>query len=781
MADFCTPFQLLKLRATLETLFTVICVKQEFLYPDVPGERNSAMNWKAPLVLGALAVVLSGCGSSTSAPPPPPAIVVAFSPAAPATVAIGMAAQITATVSNDSAAKGVNWSCTPVNSCGSFNPTATASGVATAYVAPPTVPAGAQVAIIATAVSDATKNATANVHISGIAVNFTTPPPSVIAQGTTANPVATVANDAALAGVNWSCTPTGACGSFNPSTTQSGASTTYTPPSKGTPNIIITATSVTDPKASAGGAVIVPGIASLGSLKGQYAFLIHANVGNQTTRGYTTFIGSVTLDGAGNVTGGMEDIVSPIYYDQGDPICPTLTAGPCSAPTPTSFYKVDANGHGILQIRTLNQETLDFSFVVTSPSHAEIIETAGDPGSGTLDLQTTKTGVAGGFDVSQISGNYALILDGVNAAPSPTHRLSLGGVFQADGTGNISNSTLDVNDNGVFSTTGPGLGGKISIVPDANGRGQLQFNNGKSLRFYIVSNKVLRLFEDDNIDYMGGSAYAQGAGTPPQAGTFVYQHSGWNSSGTVRTVAAGQFTANAAGAITSGVSDSNAGGAPTIPSIGKAVSGSYKPTASPATLTMTDASGGPATFNVYPVDPTLNILDPNNSSNGGGALLLHTDANIVGSGVLLPQNLAASSNILGINALNLENAIAASSPREAALVGVVTSDGISTFANGLSDYDWDDANSPLFTVMLGAPFTGVYAADASNAGHFTGTFNIPTPPVNPPALTTTYPFILPSTNILNVSFYQASGAHAFVIQTDSTANVSGVLLQQQLP
>jgi hypothetical protein len=742
------------------------------------------MNRKSLFVLGAFAVVLSGCGSSPSGPPPPPpAIVVAFSPAAPTSVAMGMSAQITATVSNDSATKGVNWSCTPANSCGSFNPTSTASGVATSYSAPTTVPAGASVAVIATAVSDATKNANASVYISGITVNFSTAPPTVIAQGTTANPVATVANDVALAGVNWSCTPSGACGSFNPPTTQSGASTTYTPPSKGT-NVVITATSVTDPKASAGGTAIVPGIASLGMLKGQYAFLIHANVGNQTTRGYTTFVGSVTLDGAGNVTGGMEDIVSPIYYDQGDPICATLTAAQCPAPAPkpnASFYTVDANGHGTLRIKTLNGETLDFSFVATSSSHAEIIETAGDPGIGTLDLQTTKTGVAGGFNISQISGSYALTLDGVNAALNPTHRLSMGGTFQADGTGNVANGILDVNDNGVFTSTGAGLGGKVSVLPDANGRGQLQFNNGKSLRFYIVSNKVLRLFEDDNVDYMGGSAYAQSAVMPPQSGRFVYQHSGWNSSGTVRTVAAGQFAADATGMITAGISDSNAGGAPTIPGTGKAVSGSYKPGASPATLTLTDASGGPATFSVYPVDPALNILDPNNSSNGGGALLLHTDANIVGSGVLLPQNLPAASNILGSNALNVENAIATTTPREAVLVGVVTSDGISSFGNGVSDYDWDDANTPFLTVILGAPFTGAYAADASKAGHFTGTFNIPTPAANPPALPTTYPFILPSTNIFSVSFYQASGSQALVIQTDTTANVSGRLMQQQLP
>ncbi|HUC52823.1 MAG TPA: hypothetical protein VMR90_02175 [Candidatus Cybelea sp.] len=629
--------------------------------------------------------------------------------------------------------------------------------------------------------SDATKNVSANVYISGITVQFATPPPAVLAPGTTANPVATVANDSALAGVNWSCTPTGVCGSFNPQSTTNGVSTTYTAPSKGT-NVVITATSVTDPKASVSAALTVSGTASLGMLKGQYAFLIRANVGNQTTRGVTTFLGSVSLDGMGNVTGGIEDLVSPLYYDQGDPICPTQTAGPCSAPAPppnASFYTVDANGHGTLRMMTQHGETLDISFIATSPSHAEVIETAGDPGYGTLDLQTTKTGQPGGFDVSQISGNYAFTLDGVNGLPSPTHKLSVGGVFQADGKGNITNATLDVNDNGAFTTT-VGGGGTISIAPDTNGRGQLIFS-GKSFGFYVINNKVLRLFEDDGFDYLGGSAYAQSAAIPPPSGTFVYQHSGWNSSGTVRTVAAGQFTADTTGAIKGGISDSNASGVPTIPSVGKPVSGSYQPDLAPATLTLTDATGGPATLNVYPVDPTLNILDPNNASGGGGALLLHTDANLVGSGILLPQNLSAPSNLLGLNALNLENAIVAPSPREVVLAGVFTSDGVSSFTNGLADYDWDDATTPTSTVILQTPFTGSYAADSANNGHFTGTFNIPTPAANPPALTTTYPFILPSTNIFSVSIYQASGSQAFIVQTDATANVSGFLIQQQLP
>src|SRR5208283_4001330 len=59
-------------------------------------------------------------------------------------------------VVNDSANGGVKWNCTPAASCGttSFNPDETASGVASAFTAPTAVPAGNQVTITATSVTD---------------------------------------------------------------------------------------------------------------------------------------------------------------------------------------------------------------------------------------------------------------------------------------------------------------------------------------------------------------------------------------------------------------------------------------------------------------------------------------------------------------------------------------------------------------------------------------------------------------------------------------------------
>jgi hypothetical protein len=582
---------------------------------------------------------------------------------------------------------------------------------------------------------------------------------------------ATVSNDSANAGVTWSCTPASVCGSFNPASAASAAPTTYTAPASAPAGgrATIIATSVKDGTKSAGALVIIPGTASKASLKGQYAFFITAPTGNRKVPsgnwGTTSFLGSVTLDGNGNVTGGVEDLISPGFFDIADPILATNS-------NPMSFYTVDPSGHGTMQFKTFNNETLDFSFVLISSSHALIIEADGNPGSGTMDLQHP---TATGFAASQITGGYSFTMTGTDPS-NPAIKLSFGGVFTADGISGLSNGTLDVDNAGVVSTVS--FSGSF-IAPDSNGRGTMHLNAGRSFTYYIISSKALRIFEGDNIDLMGGSAYAQGATVPPLSGKSVYQHSGWSPavSPAGRTVAAGQFTANASGGVTAGVSDSNTGGSPTTPSTGKPATGSYVLSGTQnGTLTLTEAAGS-STFNIYMVDPTVNILDPNNSSGGGGALLLHTDASINGTGVLIPQAISANPSFVANHALNLTNSVTIStSTNELDLVGVVSSDDSAKFLNGLADYDQNDSGNPAIVRVPGASVTGTFTADSTNPGHFTGSFTVPTP--NTPGV---YPFISASATTFNVSFYQASGSQAFVIQTDSTANVSGYLLQQQLP
>jgi hypothetical protein len=596
-----------------------------------------------------------------------------------------------------------------------------------------------------------------------IIVTLTTAPPTSLPGGGTASVAATVTNDTAGGGVTWSCTPSAACGSFVPTSTASGATTTYTAPAVAPTGgqVSIIATSVTDGTKNASASVKITGTATNASLNGHYVLLVTAATGNQGT---SSCAASVIADGNGNITGGVEELISPSFSDQLDGVLNT------------SSYSIDPSGHGTMIINTVNLESLKFSFVLISPTHALIIEIDGDPGSGTMDMQQPASG--GSFTAAQVTGNYSFAMDGVDHT-GPGNNMSMAGTFAADGTSALTSGTLDINNGGTFSTSS--FVGSFT-APDSNGRGTMHASPttgaGRLFIYYIISPKVLRLLEGDNISLVGGSAYTQGAALSTNAaltGKFVYQHHGWSTPG--RTVAVGQLSADGAGKVTTGLSDSNSGGSPTTVIKGTTVTGTYMISGSasgPAgTLNLTDAAGTSA-FNLYLVDPTLNILDPSNASGGGGALLLHTDASIIGTGMFIPQLVSGTPSFSNNHGLNLINSITSpTQPNEIHLVGRLASDGTANFT-GAADYGQNGAFFP--NIVLGNTLAGTFAADGANPGHFTGAFTLGTAPT-----IALFPFIPPAVSTFAVSYYQASSSQALVIQTDTSADSWGFLLQQQLP
>jgi len=94
-------------------------------------------------------------------------------------------------------------------------------------------------------------------------------------------------------------------------------------------------------------------------------------------------------------------------------------------------------------------------------------------------------------------------------------------------------------------------------------------------------------------------------------------------------------------------------------------------------------------------------------------------------------------------------------------------------ANGLADYDQN--NTPL---VVGAALAAAFLRDATNLGHFTGSFSI-----NAPSGASSYPLIPGAgrNTSFNVSYYQANASQAFLIETDSQADIDGALVLQRLP
>jgi len=182
-------------------------------------------------VQDAAAQMVTQAYTVTIAPP----ISVALTTPPPAMLQAALTAQVAATVSNDSGSLGVDWSVTCGSaSCGSFNPSHTASGANTTYTAPAAVPTGGTVTITAASTADPTKKASGMTTITPppIIVTFVmTQPPTSLQVSTSATVTAHVANDATNAGVDWSVTcGSPSCGSFSATHTASDTGTMFTAP-----------------------------------------------------------------------------------------------------------------------------------------------------------------------------------------------------------------------------------------------------------------------------------------------------------------------------------------------------------------------------------------------------------------------------------------------------------------------------------------------------------------------------------------------------------------------
>lgn len=119
--------------------------------------------WITSLLALGMVAMLVACSSSSSKP-----ISVTFSGTPPASMAEGGILSLTAFVANDKAGGGVDWTATcGANPCGSFSSSNTASGTATNFTAPGTIPSSGSVTIMATSVTDSTQSVSATITITG--------------------------------------------------------------------------------------------------------------------------------------------------------------------------------------------------------------------------------------------------------------------------------------------------------------------------------------------------------------------------------------------------------------------------------------------------------------------------------------------------------------------------------------------------------------------------------------------------------------------------------------
>jgi hypothetical protein len=543
--------------------------------------------------------------------------------------------------------------------------------------------------------SSSSTNATISVQVTNV--------PGSLTVDQSVNLTASVYNDTTNAGVDWTCSPSGACGSFNPAHTADGGVTVFTaPPTAGT--ITVTATSTGNKNASATATISIVAADSNATLNGPYVFLVQ---GIDTSGTYTA-AGTILADGNGNITGGEQD-----YADS------SIQVGPDAV---TGSYTIGADGRGSITLNANNASLPNygvetFSIAMTSSRHGLIVQFDGTAtSSGTLDFQA-----AGAADAGSITGPYSFVASGLDIYnQTPLAVGGIAGLSAASGT--VTGGQFYANDGGNYfesAFTGTMTG------PDSLGRGTMALSFGLNFVYYAVRGEVLRLIEPDEPNTLSsGSAYAQGpAGASSSfsnatlTGNYAFYEYGSSVLGALAL--AGQFTADGNGSLTAGFVDTNDGGSI---SGGSIASQNVYTVAGDGTGTLALPGTGGTTQDVaelliFATDPAINLLDPNAANGGGGALILDIDVGAVGAGLIVPQSTGVFE---GSYAVNLQ---AFSSTGESDFVGLSVSDGT---GNLTGTVDINDTG----TTTGGAALSGTFSADASNPGRLTGSITAGGVPYN---------------------------------------------------
>ncbi len=583
-----------------------------------------------------------------------------------------------------------------------------------------------------------------------LAVTITTAP-TTLAVGATANLIATVTHDHNNAGVTWACQPSVACGafSFNPDATTSGTATVFTAP-PAIPNggsVTITATSVANTARSASVTITITA-----SSTATNNFVFYAS-GEEASGDIYSIAGVVAIstDGNNTIVGGEQD------YNDGDVTTSPQPSGDFISGGSLTF--ADDGSGAILTLVTNNPNvgvsgTETFALSYANPNHALIIQFDGSATSfGSFDLQTSAA--------TPVSASFSFTDTG---ADSTGAAVADGGVFTLDSSSNIT-GFFDSNDAGtvVLDTAIPT---GVSAGPtDSLGRGNVigGLAGAVSINYYVVGPEVLRTINVDATDTAVGSAYGQATTvfSPASIGTSVFNVG--SSLGFYGV--AGQLTTDGDGNITGGTGDEN-----------ESVLNGNPPVlgATPLLGTYTLAADGyggiifsstnlnsVAVFGVYAVDPTLNILDPNNPGEGvgGGALIAEMDS-LVGIGALIPQTDAALGDVSAFATIGAQGDTNVTSDEFDFVGEGPFGGGVLTNATGyLSD---------PFAALTGtagefnATFNATFTDDGTGVGRSTATLAVSATdgtdfdPVN-----------------LNVTAYEANGSQLFWIETDDTSFFNG--------
>jgi hypothetical protein len=365
---------------------------------------------------------------------------------------------------------------------------------------------------------------------------------------------------------------------------------------------------------------------------------------------YYAIAGAVGFDLSGKILGGEQD-----YNDGNGFTSPNEPIPDIINPTGSSMTVDSTTGTGvlILDVSVSNPNVgangiEKFAVQFVNANHALITQFDGSAtSSGSLDLQTATSGAG---------GNFAFTLSGLDTTDEGT--VAYGGVFS--NTSGTIHGTYDENDFGKVLVGNTLTATDNGVGADVYGRGGITGftdpNNGNapiSLVYYLVGPEVLRIIDIDFNDALVGSAYGQGSATSFDSTVLSKDVFGiLDNTSDELVVAAGQLVAvnTAVGTFSAtftGEGDDDEGGAVTVSGTPGGVAGNYSFSSTQlgyGSMIGITGLGRIHTLGLYATDPTLNLLDPNNTtgSNLGTALVLGLDDFAQATGVVIPQGTVAS-------------------------------------------------------------------------------------------------------------------------------------------
>jgi hypothetical protein len=512
---------------------------------------------------------------------------------------------------------------------------------------------------------------------------------------------------------------------------------------------------------------------------------------NGTYTDYYAIAGAVQFDSTGKFLGGVQD------YNDGDGITSPQPGGDTFTVAGSGFSSsVLSTGQGTLTLISSNtaegvsgKEIFALQFV--SPTHALITQFDGTAtSSGSMDLQTATSPNA----TSQGNG-YSFTMSGVdqvNYGP-----VGYGGVFTLTAGANITvTGTADVNDDGTVSPGNGFTGSATASSVGSFGRGSISVlsigGNALALNYYVVGPEVIRLIDVDTGATSGtgnamvGSAYGQGPSalgnsSVPSSGILALQG---NSMGTLYATLAQFTTSNTSNATAnlSGVGDDNE------PGVGEVVANPFTGTYSitngygAMSISTTPASelGDVVKVGIYAIDPTLNLMDPNNTTTDlGGALLLDQDAVLAGgTGVIVPQTDTTVADFAGNYGVgwqeftNFFGACPNGCESDMVAVGSMTATtGPLSLSGEVSDPFGSLSPSAVPSETNGDTFSSTPLADSKNPGRYSMlTSNTPANQLNG---------VVNGVNLgFDMDIYQASGTQLFWIELDPAGVSMGPIEQQ---